>query len=482
MRFLVLAAAAVVFGGCGDEPSVERDAAPEDSGPLTCPVTDVQVTGAAHPGEDLMLMAVTDGSGPFTLQWQVSDGTLIPASGNPVRWHIPSSFEAPGTISWTLTVGGANCDPFEGEVEVTLALRLRTLVIYDPGQPGSEDVARAYADMRDVPDTHLCPVTSSNPVSIPAAEYPSFVDAVTACAADVATDVRYLVPVWGVPYKVQGRINDLAGGGKVETSLDALLVFGADSKDFGAAVENPLYREGDSPTGKYDGYLPADELIDGLGHPYFLVARIDGASRGAALNLVDRTAVADDAAAKCALAGTVYVDGNRGVPHPHPDTDVFGSYESGEWNIIGVETVFAERAPDLTVVADYNDAEFGIAPAPLEAPDALYYAGWYSYRNYNDVFTWNVGAIGGHLDSCSACDIRGDVDWSAVALRRGITATFGAVNEPYVAGMPEYDQFFLYLLQGATFGEAAYESTRVSAWMMVWVGDPLYRPYGHPCG
>ena len=58
----------------------------------------------------------------------------------------------------------------------------------------------------------------------------------------------------------------------------------------------------------------------------------------------------------------------------------------------------------------------------------------------------------------------------------GITATFGAVNEPYVAGMPEYDQFFLYLLQGGTYGEAAYESTVVGQWMMVWVGDPLYRP------
>lgn len=45
--------------------------------------------------------------------------------------------------------------------------------------------------------------------------------------------------------------------------------------------------------------------------------------------------------------------------------------------------------------------------------------------------------------------------------------------------MPEYDQFFAYLTQGASYGEAAYQSTIVSAWMMVWVGDPLYRPYGY---
>ncbi len=58
--------------------------------------------------------------------------------------------------------------------------------------------------------------------------------------------------------------------------------------------------------------------------------------------------------------------------------------------------------------------------------------------------------------------------------------TFGAVAEPYVAGMPGYDQLFLYLSQGANYGEAAYEATRVGNWMMMFVGDPLYRPYPKP--
>ena len=64
-----------------------------------------------------------------------------------------------------------------------------------------------------------------------------------------------------------------------------------------------------------------------------------------------------------------------------------------------------------------------------------------------------------------------------MALRRGITATFGAISEPYISGMPEYDQFFLYLTQGASYGEAAYEATVIGAWVLLWVGDPLYRPY-----
>jgi hypothetical protein len=43
--------------------------------------------------------------------------------------------------------------------------------------------------------------------------------------------------------------------------------------------------------------------------------------------------------------------------------------------------------------------------------------------------------------------------------------------------MPDYDSFFHYLTQGATYGEAGYAATFWGAWMMVWVGDPLYRPY-----
>src|SRR5581483_4117813 len=120
---------------------------------------------------------------------------------------------------------------------------------------------------------------------------------------------------------------------------------------------------------------------------YFLVTRVDAADDMAAKALVDRTKAADDLAKKKMLDGTVYVDGNRGIPHPM--TDTFGSYEGGEWNIIGVENVFkAAMWPKIT--ANYDGAEFGTAPAPLTAPDALYYAGWYSYNHYNDVFTWNV--------------------------------------------------------------------------------------------
>jgi uncharacterized protein (TIGR03790 family) len=347
----------------------------------------------------------------------------------------------------------------------------RVVVLYNPATVGSEDVARYYADFRGVPDANLCAVTTTTGDTLDGGDYPAFVEAVDACAAD---HVLYVVPTWGVPYKVSGRVRDLAGSSIVTVSLDALLFGGPGSVEIRAPDYNPYYRDGNSVTGSYKSVRDAGQLR-GRG-AYWLVTRIDGASAADAMTLVDRTALADAAATAGLLDGIVYVDGNRGDVEPDADAG-FGSYEWGEWNMWGTRRVFEDLAL-YPVTWDGNGEEFGTPPAPTECPDALYYAGWYSYYHYNDCFTWTVGAIGGHLDSCSACDIRQAGTWSGSALLDGITATFGAVGEPYVAGMPEYDQFFYYLLQGANYAEAAYESTVVGYWMMTWVGDPLYRPYG----
>ncbi len=358
----------------------------------------------------------------------------------------------------------------------------RVLLIYDPGFEGSLEVAEAYAELRGVPADQLCGVEATASTTITSEEFVTWVPQVQACIDAVEHELHYLVPVYGVPYRVSGHVEDIAGTGEyANVSLDALLFLGETAAGIDYAIYNPAWREGDSMTGAYEDYLPWDEwkpvFEADLGLPTWMVTRIDGASLDEALALIDRSREAQALADSGALAGTVYVDGRYG--DSEPESDEFGSYESGEWNMWGTLTIF-ESLGLYDVVWDGNSEEFGTKPAPVHCPDTLYYAGWYSYNNYNDAFAWAPGAIGGHLDSCSACDIRGDTSWSANALQRGITATFGAVSEPYVAGMPEYDQFFLYLLQGASYGEAAYQSTRVGLWMMMWVGDPLYRPYPEP--
>ena len=487
IAFLLLAAC-----GSDDAPAGQSAAASGASGPGSggssasgagggCAVVSaVTVDGAAIPGKDVTLGVSDDGSGhAYELAWSAGKGTLSAPTGTSVTWSIPEDAAVhvaeQVTVTAVATAPGCADQTVTTDVAVDWPAALRTLVLENPMARGSSDVADHYASFRQIPPENRCKVASSDPTNLAGADYEAWLGAVMACVDALGPHIHVIVPVWGVPYKVDGRIDDLAQPSKAAVSLDALLAYGKDSAALTAAVQNPYYQQGQSMTGTYEPWVPFGELRAADPKDYFLVARIDGADVDAAKALVDRTEAAEMLASQGKLEGVVYVDGNKGVPHPA--TDDFGSYESGEWNIIGVETVF-HALKTYDVVADYNGEEFGTAPAPLACPDALYYAGWYSYGNYNDVFTWKPGAIGGHLDSCSACDIRGDQDWSARALRKGITATFGAVSEPYVAGMPEYDQFFAYLTAGASFGEAAYESTVIGAWMMVWVGDPLYRPYG----
>lgn len=440
---------------------------PETS--VECPNPDsIVVEGEAIPGQTLKLRL--DNGSPA--EWTVPVGTLGGDAGE-ATWALP--LDLAENTAETLMIQaqpqlGEACPtaPLSASVTVDWPETSRAVILYNPGIEGSEEVARAYAEFRSVPEENLCAISAANLDVLTEAELPALVDAVMAC---VGPQIQYLVPVYGVPYKVEGRISDISGNGVyVTTSLDALLFLGPDAATQRGALYNPLYLPGNSVTAEYTSYQPYGQWLAEHRRHYYLVTRIDGADKDAALALIDRTRIAESGE----RSGTVYVDGRFG--DTPPATDESGSYEAGEWNMWGTRRIF-EADGRWPVVWDGNEAEFGTAPAPESCPDALFYAGWYSFYHYNDAFTWAPGAIGGHLDSCSACDIRSNGTWAGGALQRGITATFGAVNEPYVAGMPEYDQFFLYLLDGANFAEAAYESTNVAAWMMVWVGDPFYRPF-----
>ncbi len=429
---------------------------------------------SARPGDIVELTFAVDPAFPADVSVSSGNWTASPTGG---LWEIPADIAVnlPETLQLSLRVEG--CTEVVGDLEVRWEEEDRVLVIYNPAISGSEAVATAYAEAHTLPDGRLCAVSTTSDTEISAADYLIFDDTVSGCITAAGPQIHYLVPVYGVPYKVAGKIADITGSGYLASvSLDALLALGSRGRDAEEAMYNPLYQEGDSMAGIYDPYMPFGELRENMRNPYFLVSRIDGADADASLALLQRSIDAQGLADAGLLAGNVYVDGRFGE-NP-PTTDEFGSYESGEWNMWGTRATWEDLGA-YPVIWDGNAEEFGTSPALTSCPDALFYAGWYSYYNYNDAFVWAPGAIGGHLDSCSACDLRSGT-WSAEALRRGITATFGAVNEPYVAGMPEYDQLFLYLTQGANFGEAAYESTQLSLWMMVFVGDPLYRPFPSP--
>jgi uncharacterized protein (TIGR03790 family) len=465
--------------GSGDNPPVA----------WTCAVVNgVSLTAAdvSLPTSGIGASVIDAGSGvPYTVQWSATGGTLDGIRRRAVTWTLDDTVAIDGRESFTITavVTARGCSPqtYRAELTADWPESQRTVVLFNPDVAGSEDVADYYAAFRGIPPAAICGVTSSDPKTIPTSEFATWIDAAQRCIDGVGERTVYVVPVYGVPFEVSGLVMDFGiFNTHVTTSLDAQLVFGATSLDMLAANGdypnyNPLYQYGDSSDGVYQDYVPFSELWSSVPRPYYLVARIDGSSPDAAMDLVDRTELAQGLADAGALDGIVYVDGRMG--DTPPTTEGLSTYEAGEWNMWGTRRIF-EALHWYDVVWDGNDAEFGTAPAPTYCPDALYFAGWYgSAYHYNGCFEWAPGAIGGHLESYSADDLRGGPSWVHNALEAGITATFGSVEEPYVMGMPEYDQFFLYLTQGASYGEAAYESTLLSQWMVVWVGDPLYRPY-----
>ena len=463
----------IVLGLLGCDTEAIDSAVPADCTPSLA----LSWTGEERPGAELTLSL--DGVAVGDAWVGLLDGTPLDSP------YVTLPAEPAVHQDHTVTLGAELTRPGCADlVEVTEELTYgwadsdRVLVLYNPDAEGSEDVARAYVEARELPPGRTCPIASTDGHTLDGADYDAWLDEALACVALVGPQVHYLLPVYGVPYKVSGRIEDLSGDGRIVTvSLDAMLALGEASRTATGVVENPIFQLGSSATQDWDPYVPFGELAQELDEPVYLVTRLDGSSAQATLDLIERSLEAQALADAGLLGGTVYVDARYGEQHP-ADEQV-GSYNAGEWNMWGTRYLF-EDLGWYPVVWDSDSAEFGTEPALLECPDALYYTGWYSYNNYNDAFTWAPGAIGGHLDSCSACDLRDGPAWSHGALERGITATFGAVNEPYVAGMPEYDQFFLFLTQGASYGEAAYESTWLSLWMMTFVGDPLYRPYPNP--
>ena len=69
-----------------------------------------------------------------------------------------------------------------------------------------------------------------------------------------------------------------------------------------------------------------------------------------------------------------------------------------------------------------------------ECPDTALYCGWYSLKNYIDSFDFVDGAVGYHIASYEAQNIHdpNNGQWCSSMLKNGITATLGAVDEPYL--------------------------------------------------
>jgi len=344
-------------------------------------------------------------------------------------------------------------------------------VLFNSKLPESEAVAEHYAKLRGVPAGHLIGLPLSDGHTISRREFttkleqPLAAELVRRKLLDGKTaSIRYLVLCWGVPIRVdkddslneEGRGQAPSSLRRNEASVDSELAMlpqlGQAPKRYGI-VTNPAFRQTDAKQ-----ISPSNGVL--------MVARLDGPSADLAKRLVERAIAAE----KDGLWGRAYID-LRGISS--------GQLKAGEDRLRQVAEI-TRRSGFTTVV----DEKPGMLPVGYPASHIAFYAGWYGI-NVEGVFAESTvefmpGAIAYHLHSFNGSMIRdAHARWIGPFINKGVTATFGTVYEPYLELTPDEPLFFSRLIQsGFTFGEAGYAATRALSWQTVFVGDPLYRPFG----
>jgi uncharacterized protein (TIGR03790 family) len=103
---------------------------------------------------------------------------------------------------------------------------------------------------------------------------------------------------------------------------------------------------------------------------------------------------------------------------------------------------------------------------------------------YIDAFDFVDGAVGFHIASYEAASLRdpNSSQWCPAMLKDGITATLGAVAEPYLHAFPPPKDFFEQLYNGSCLVEAYYRTNPFNSWQLLLVGDPLYKPFRKDLG
>jgi uncharacterized protein (TIGR03790 family) len=206
--------------------------------------------------------------------------------------------------------------------------------------------------------------------------------------------------------------------------------------------------------------------VPGLDFRTLMVSRLDGPNYSIAKGLVDKAIAAE----KTGLKGIAYID-SRGIAHKK---DLFGFFDRSLLDL----AVFIKLRTEMPVKEEQTEKLF----EPNSCPQTAIYCGWYSLKKYVDAFDFVDGAIGYHISSWEAVDLRdpNSSQWCPAMLRRGITATLGAVAEPYLHTLPEPRAFFGELFSGRCLVEAYYRTNPFNSWQLVLIGDPLYRPFKKP--
>ena len=376
-------------------------------------------------------------------------------------------------------------------------LKAHLLVVYNNLSPDSLSLAHYYAKARGIPDDRVfgidCPqdeeITRAQfekQIRTPIDQYllgkgwikrspgqfPLSKDKTLDVTVATENKIWCIVLMKGIPLKIAHdpslqeppttvvELNTNAAS--VDSELATLPIVGLPAI---GVMPNPFYLL---------GFKRSFDELDAL--QMILVGRLDGPTANDVRRMIDDAKVAE----QNRLAGKVEID-TRGLDRAS------SGYFSGDQMLLDSVPLFRKEGMEVDV-----DTKPDLFPDNLPWTNVALYAGWYAenakgpfMREVKDGSTsepaFAKGAIAYHIHSYDASTLRTDKGhWAGPLLAKGAAATMGAVYEPYLDFMPHWDDFTRRILDGETFIEAGYGSQKVLSWMITFVGDPLYTPFGIP--
>jgi uncharacterized protein (TIGR03790 family) len=351
-----------------------------------------------------------------------------------------------------------------------------TIVVFNKDIPESVELAKFYAQKRDIARDHLVGLSISKTEEISRDEYDTMIrDPLREIFKErswwklneprggpitvASNSIRFVAIIKGVPLKIRAAADypgDKPGrppiGNRNDASVDSeVAALGAFSDQISGPLSNPYFQS-------YRAIAEAENSA------VLLVCRLD-APQVATVRRMISDAVETE---KTGLWGRAYIDG------AHNST---GGLGVGDHWLVEVR----DQLHKVGVSLIYEDTA-EIFPNTYPMTDCALYYGWYAGTVAGPFtqpdFQFAPGAVAVHIHSFSASTLHDEnANWAGPLLTKGAAATIGNVYEPYLQLTAHLDVFNDRLLHGFTFAESAYMAAPTLSWMSVMVGDPLYRPY-----
>ncbi len=322
------------------------------------------------------------------------------------------------------------------------------VVVVNANAAGSQALAGTYCKDRGIPARNLVVLETTTAFDISRGDYQRQILRPlreTLIARKLRKTTRCISLIWGMPVRVLAP-PDAADDALADATVDSelALIWIADHP-LAKFLPNPHYWKA-AP----DQRRSAGAVV--------MTCRIDGPTLADASRLIKNSAAAQ---AK-GLQGRLYVDAG-------------GRLRSYDQRLEALAKRVRQHA-SLPVVYDDKPTVF-----PRGAcPDAALYVGWHSPGRYIPAFRWVPGAVGWHIGSGEASQLRNPASrqWATQMIRHGVAATLGAVGDPYLGAFPSPEEFFPMLLTGQwTVAECYWRTQPMVSWRMTLIADPLYSPF-----